>query len=149
MNRIILKYDCDLYTDLSSYLLGLNGINDVLIDMDKGTIDILYDFSIISLYIICREIGIFLGIDKISSLIGFDKCFNTKLEHYDIIIKDLCCEYCLKGNIEELLLVDGISKVTTDYDYMNKVNVKIDILYDSRLIDEKEIIKLEKKFNCE
>ena len=149
MNRIILKYDCDLYTDLSSYLLGLNGINDVLIDMDKGTIDILYDFSIISLYIICREIGIFLGIDKISSLIGFDKCFNTKLEHYEIIIKDLCCEYCLKGNIEELLLVDGISKVTTDYDYMNKVNVKIDILYDSRLINEKEIIKLEKKFNCE
>ena len=89
MNRIILKYDCDLYTDLSSYLLGLNGINDVLIDMDKGTIDILYDFSIISLYIICREIGIFLGIDKISSLIGFDKCFNIKLEHYEIIIKGI------------------------------------------------------------
>ena len=149
VNKVILKYDCDVYDDLSEYLLTLNGIENVVINKDNNTILLLYVSSMISLYIICRVIGIFLGIDKISSLIGFDKCFNTKLEHYEIIIKDLCCEYCLKGNIEELLLVDGISKVTTDYDYMNKDNVKIDILYDSRLIDEKEIIKLEKKFNCE
>ena len=57
-----------------------------------------------------------------------------------------------KSNLDKNAYVDyweRLSKVTTDYDYMNKVNVKIDILYDSRLIDEKEIIKLEKKFNCE
>lgn len=149
INKVILKYDCDLYDDLSLYLLNLKGINNVIVNKKDNIIEILYDFSLISLYIISKEIELFLQIDKIPSLIGFDKCSNSKLEHYYIIIKDLCCEYCLKSNIWELLVIDGVCKVYTDFDYKCKDNVRINILYDSSLINLKEIIDIEKKFNCE
>lgn len=149
INKVILKYDCDLYDDLSLYLLNLKGINNVIVNKNDNIIEILYDFNVISLYIISKEIELFLQIDKFPSLIGFDKCSNSKLEYYDIIIKDLCCEYCLKSNIWELLVIDGVSKVYTDFDYKCKDNVRINVLYDSNLISIREIINIEKKFNSE
>ena len=65
----------------------------------------------------------------------------------NIIIKDLCCEYCLKSMIEELLLIKGIEKVSTNFDYINKKDVILNIKYDKELISKEDIKILEDKFN--
>lgn len=70
----------------------------------------------INIYIIEKEIKLFFKIDNTPSVIIFDKNSNEKLNEYVINIQDLCCEYCLYRNIEELLIVDGIINVYSDYD---------------------------------
>ena len=64
-----------------------------------------------------------------------------------IVIKDICCEYCLKDMIKELLVVDGIESAYTDFDYVNKYNVNIFITYDDTIINEEKLIDLKNKFN--
>ncbi len=61
--------------------------------------------------------------------------------------KDICCEYCLKDMIKELLVVDGIESAYTDFDYVNKYNVNIFITYDDTIINEEKLIDLKNKFN--
>ena len=146
-NKVVLKYDCQLYDELSVYLLSVNGIINVNIDNGNGIVDIVYNSDKVNEYMISKEIDLYLQIDKIPSLIGFEKYNNIVLNKYDIIIKDLCCEYCLKGYIKELLMIDGIKKVYTDFDYVNKDNVIINVFYDYNSINLEEIIELEKKFN--
>jgi copper chaperone CopZ len=90
---------------------------------------------------------LFLGINTIPSLLAFDKHSKNKLEKATITIKDLCCEYCLMGMIEELLFIDGIDKVDSDFDYMNKKNVKFNIMYDENIISADKIKELEKNMN--
>ena len=53
---------------------------------------------------------------------------------YTIVIKDLCCEYCLKSMIEELLMIDGINSAYTDFDYVIKNDVNIFITYDEDVV---------------
>lgn len=64
-----------------------------------------------------------------------------------IVIKDLCCEYCLKGMMEDLLEIEGIISAYTDFDYTNKYNINIFITYDKILITNKKLEEIERKFN--
>ena len=93
------------------------------------------------------EVELFLDVVKFPSLIGFDKHSKNKLLDYEMIINDLCCEYCLKTNIDILFETDGIESVRTDFDYINKKDVKIFIKYDNNKIDIESIKKLESEFN--
>lgn len=144
MNKLTLKLDCDIYNEIKSYLLDLNGVDEVLISKDEITV--IYNDEGIDVYMLKSEIELFLEIDKTPSIIGFNK-YNIIDNKYDIYINDLCCEYCLKGFIEELLMIDGIVEAYTDFDYVNKKNVKIMIKYDSSIISMDEINNLEKEFN--
>ena len=144
MNKLTLKLDCEIYNEIKSYLLDLNGVDEVLISKDEITV--IYNDEGIDVYMLKGEIELFLEIDKTPSIIGFNK-YNITDNKYDIYINDLCCEYCLKGFIEELLMIDGIVEAYTDFDYVNKKNVKIMIKYDSSIISMDEINNLEKEFN--
>lgn len=64
-----------------------------------------------------------------------------------IVIKDLCCEYCLKGMMEDLLEIEEIISAYTDFDYTNKYNINIFITYDKILITNKKLEEIERKFN--
>ena len=59
----------------------------------------------------------------------------------------MCCEYCLKGMIEDLLEYDAIKSAYTDFNYINKNNVNIFITYDDKILKSAELKNLENKFN--
>ena len=149
MNKLTIKLDCWFDDQISEYLMQLNGINRVVVDKNLDVITILYNINLINIYIIVKEIKLFLDVDKIPLIISFDKYLRNNLSEYIINIKDLCCEYCLNGNMEELLMIDGIVLAVNDYDYVNKRNVKLKLCYDNSVINKEELIKLEKKFNYE
>lgn len=129
------------------YMKDFNGIEEAKYDKDTLDVYIKYDDTKISLNRIKLEVFLFLGINTIPSLLAFDKHSKNKLEKATITIKDLCCEYCLMGMIEELLFIDGIDKVDSDFDYMNKKNVKFNIMYDENIISADKIKELEKNMN--
>lgn len=147
MNRLTLKLNCWLCDELEEYLMGLKGIESVIINQEQDSITITYDLELINIYMIEKEIKLFLEINDIPLIMAFDKDSDKKLDEYIINIYDLCCEYCLYGNIEELLVTLGIVKAYSDYDNVNKKNVKINVFYDSDLISVDKIILLENKFN--
>lgn len=143
--ELTLKYDCLIDKEIKDYLLKINGIEDIKINLDTGEIYIKYNN--ISIKLILMEVELFLDVVKFPSLIGFDKHSKNKLLDYEMVINDLCCEYCLKTNIDILFETDGIESVRTDFDYINNKDVKIFIKYDNNKIDIESIKKLESEFN--
>lgn len=143
--ELTLKYDCLIDKEIKDYLLKINGIEDIKINLDTGEIYIKYNN--ISIKLILMEVELFLDVVKFPSLIGFDKHSKNKLLDYEMIINDLCCEYCLKTNIDILFETDGIESVRTDFDYINNKDVKIFIKYDNNKINIESIKKLESEFN--
>ena len=145
--ELTLKYDCLIDKEIKDYLLKINGIEDIKINLDTGEIYIKYNN--ISIKLILMEVELFLDVVKFPSLIGFDKHSKNKLLDYEMIINDLCCECCLKINIDKLFETEGIESVGTDfdYDYINKKDVKIFIKYDNNKINIESIKKLENEFN--
>lgn len=143
MKELTIKIDDWLNKELEEYLKTLEGVLKVNIADD---IYLKYDENLITIKRLKLEIISFLKI-KNPIMIGFDKHSSRALETYELIIKDLCCEYCLKENITELLTIDGILQVSTNFDNHNKQNVVINIKYDEKIITREEIKKLEDKFN--
>ena len=80
-------------------------------------------------------------------IVAFNKNFKNGIRKDCILIKDLCCEYCLNGMIEELLEIDGIESAYTDFDYNNKFNVNIFITYNDEIIGKEKINELKEQFN--
>lgn len=148
MKELTITFD-DLWLDkeLKEYLSTLKGIHNVEIDLKYESITIRYDSELISIKIIKLEILTFMDVLKTPSVISFNKHSNKILTKTAIVIKDLCCEYCLKGMIEELLLINGIEKVDTNFDYINKKDVLLNIEYNNELISKEDIKILEDKFN--
>ena len=128
--RLELKYS---FIGLDDYLLSLNGIDDVKIDNNDFSVYVEYDSFVMSLKILEREILLYLDLIKIPSILAFDK-YMKNCKKYTIVIKDLCCEYCLKSTIEELLMIDGINSAYTDFDYVIKNDVNIFITYDEDVV---------------
>ena len=149
MEKLSLKLDCSvLYDeDLNKYLTSLKGVNLVRIDRNNFDIYIEYDSNVISLKILKYEILYCLNLLRIPSIIGFDKHSTCMISKKKIVIKDLCCEYCLKGMMEDLLEIEGITSAYTDFDYTNKKGVNIYITYDENLITNNSLEEIERKFN--
>lgn len=94
------------------------------------------------------EVLLYVNLLKIPSIIAFDKHDVSNLNKYTIVIKDLCCEYCLKGMIEDLFEIDGIISAYTDFDYnQNKYNVNIFICYNDKMINKDKVDKIAHKLN--
>ena len=147
MDELTLKIDCWINKEIKDYLLSINGIFEVNINSIENEINIKYNHNLINIKVLINEILLFLDILKTPSIISFDKHSKQKTEKYSIIIKNLCCEYCLKNMINDLLVIDGIETANSNFDYHNKTNVIISINYNSKLINKEKIKQIESKFN--
>ena len=148
MQKLTLKLDCSVFywKDLIIYLPSLKGVILVKIDKNNSNIYVEYDSNIISLKLLKYEILYCLNLLKTPSIIGFDK-HSASMISKKIVIKDLCCEYCLKGMIEDLLETEGFTSAYTDFDYINKKDVNIYITYDTNLLSLQQIKKIEMLLN--
>lgn len=133
--------------EFNTYMLDFNGIEEVKIDPDTLDIYVKYDDNKISINRIKLEAMFFLGLNTIPSLLAFNKHSKEQLKEAIITIESLCCEYCFRGMIEELLAIDGIDKAASNYDYVEYKNVHINISYDEKIISEEKIKEIEKSLN--
>ncbi len=148
MNKLTLEINCFVNNnELKNYLLSVKGVNELNIKEDDNTIiDINYDSNVINNYMLKSEILLFLNMfNKTSVIVSFDK-YLTKTKKYQMIIKNLCCEYCLLNMIEELFELNGIVSASSNFDD-DKKDVYIYIEYDKNKINDKVLQKLELKFN--
>lgn len=149
MQKLTLKLGCSILydEDFNKYLTSLKGVKLVKIDKNNFYIYVEYDNNVISLKVLKYEILYCLNLLRIPSIIKFRKYYENNLLEYTIIVKDLCCEYCLKGMIEDLLEINGINSAHTDFDFGTKKDVSIYITYDPNSISLTQIKKIEEKFN--
>ena len=146
MEKIKIKFDYVSYYDFEEeFLLYLSKSYGIIsADIDKKTNEIIveYDSSKISLELLTKEILIYLGLDKIPSVIAFDKCVsNSHIRKNIIVIKDICCEYCLKDMIKEHVALTNSEKGKEKPHPINRVRLYQDTsLY---LAEEKRQFKLQ------
>lgn len=147
MNELTIRFDNAWVSEpIKEYLSSLKGVLEVYIKADKEEIYIKYDLNLTSIKILKLEMLTFMNVD-IPSIIAFNKYFKTDTTKATITINDLCCEYCLKGMIEELLDMDGIESTYSDFNFNNKDNVTMYITYGNKLITKEQINNIETKFN--
>ena len=147
MNELTIRFDNAWVSEpIKEYLSSLKGVLQVDIKSDKEEIYIKYDLNLTSIKILKLEMLTFMNVD-IPSIIAFNKHSKISTTKTTITIKDLCCEYCLKGMIEELLDMDGIESTYSDFNFNNKDNITINITYDNKLITKEQINNIETKFN--
>lgn len=151
MKKITLKInDWDwIHQELDQFLKTQTGIINSETNIKKNMIEVNYNEEKTNINIIMNYIRLFLSIGKTPTLLEFNKHSQEELKEYTIIVKDLCCEYCLMGMIEELLETDGIDETTTNFDFSIRENIRINIKYNPQIIDDIKIKKLEKEFNYE
>ena len=127
---------------LDEYLLSQDGINEVEIK----NIDFLTELNIkidnsINEDIVLKFINLF-DDNKIPSLIEFDKDVTYQIKKLKYTIKDMCCEFCYKGLVEELYEQKYIKSLKSNFDFnASAYDIEFIIEYDSKY-NEEEIIKL-------
>lgn len=139
MKELTITFDTIwINNQLVEYLSSLKGVIETKINQSKEEIYIKYNPNLISIKILKLEILLFLDVQKIPSIIAFNKHSKNKTTKTIITIKDICCEYCFKSTIEELLMIDGIESAFSEFsnDYSKSKNVIINIEYDSTLINK-------------
>ena len=150
MKELTILYDYAYKEELKEYLLSLNGINDVKINESYALeISIKYNSSLITNKIIKLEIDAFLGLLKTPAIIGFDKHCNNKPLIYIVSRNNICCEYCLKGAIDELFEIEGIEKVKTNFYENNQKldDIILNITYDPNILADSKMKKIDVELN--
>ena len=132
--------------ELEDYICSLDGVVEVKTNTDKDEIYIKYDYKIISIMRLVMEVKLFLSLTNTPSIINFDK--HTKQDTTKILLNigDGCCEYCLKGFIEKLILIDGIEQANADYKDYDFFNISIEISYDNNIFNDTTINDLASKY---
>lgn len=128
-----------LNKELEEYISSLKGVLVVKINSNANQIYIKYDSKLISIKQLVLEVKLFLYLINTPSIISFNKHSNQELVSTSIVIEDACCEYCIKGAIEELILLDGIEMANADFDYNTYFNISIEITYDKKIYNEDNI----------
>lgn len=135
----------DTYKDkIDEFLLRLDGIKNVHIKEDKWKTDIniLYNDKNISIIDIKDKLIEYVDAVNVPSILSFNK-FEEKNINKEIFLGDGCCEYCMKGIIEELLEIDGINSASYE-DGKDFFNVTLKLSYNpDKICNEKleQIIK--------
>ena len=150
MSQLNIVIDSWEIKGLKEYLRALNGIQDIVVKSEKYLdIYLKYDSKLITPAIIKKEILLYLDI-KVPSFISFNKYAKIKTKNYTIVRNDICCEYCFKNAIEELMEIDGIEKVKSNYmdDYFLKKSAErekmtINIEYNPKIIDTLKMKQIE------
>ena len=151
MKTITIEVDNWGHKELKDYLLTVKGIKKVTVDDENLVkVDIEYDSNLITDKMIRMELDLFFDKQKEPSLVSFNK-HEEAPNKYTIAIKYLCCEYCLKGMIEDLYDIDGIISASSDFTFLNVEkqkfkNVLINITYND-IITLDRIKEIEKDFN--
>lgn len=142
LSKILFKFDdLDYFSvDLEKYLTSLKGVRTAKFNDKKEELEVLYDSKIIFLKTLYYEIKEYLKSSDIPLLLGFSKNETTNIKETIIYIPDICCEYCLKDKLEELLFLDGVIKVSTNYDDLLDANVFI--TYDETLNKEENLASI-------
>ena len=146
MQKIMLEFDNGNHPELKDYLLTLKGIKEADVTIDDGLVKVTvsYDEELITPVVILSEIELFLDIIKNSCLYAFDKFEDTN-EKYHNTKQHVCCEYCHAGFIEDLLKLNGVSRVATnylEYAYRNAKEFTVDIDYNSNKVTKEELDKV-------
>lgn len=128
-----------LNKELEEYISSLKGVLEIKINSNENKIYMKYDSKLISIKQLVLEVKLFLYLIKTPSIISFDKHSNQDLVSTLILVEDACCDYCIKGAIEELMLLDGIEMASADYNYDTYFNISIEIKYDKKIYDENDI----------
>lgn len=151
VNELALELESWSHKELKDYLLSLTGVFEVKINNAENLfINLKYDSKLTNAEILKMEVFLFLDLSNKPALISFHKYSNNKTEKYDLIIKDLCCEFCLRGMIDDLFMIEGIEKVESNFkDELchSHENVLISVKYNPKLISKEELKKIELKFN--
>ena len=148
MKELTIVLDSFGHKELKDYLNSLNGILEVVIKNEKNLeIYVKYNPKLITSKILKDEIYLFLDILKVPSMIAFDKHAGQESRKYLLDNEKIhCCEYCLKGTIEDLFETNGIEKVECNYfteDNPCKFNESIiEVSYNSDIIDEEDIKRI-------
>ena len=158
----ILLESIDIYTEknrveFKDYLLLLNGVVEVdnLYDTNNSvlTSTITYDNNIMKEGMLLLEIKTWLKKFRYPLIISFDKHFDGKVNKKEFI-KNVCCEFCFKIAVEDLLLIDEIVKVDTNYieryidnAHEEKNNDILIIYYDASKFDSNKIDAIIKALN--
>ena len=146
MQEVTFKFDFDNVmssNDFSDYFLSLKGIKDVNYKNDDYLEITIQYTDDISLERIKLELELYFNILNIPEMLFFDKHIKKDLKKEKIVIKDMCCEYCIKGTIEDLFDTNGIISVYTNYDPLEIwPDITFYITYDDSLITKEEINKI-------
>ena len=140
--------------EFKEYLLSLKGVVSANVsNEDVITIDVCYDEKLITDNIIYMEIATFLNILKIPALISFDRYSKKETRTYKIETS-MCCEYCFKIAIEDLLDIPGIVKVDSNYieqyyhhDGNREQKDTIIVYYDPAIITENRMNEIVKELD--
>ena len=144
----MIKIDDNDFIDnsLKEYLINLDGVLNCIVSPSEGKVYVDYESSIIPLKVLKLEILYYLDALKMPSILAFSKYTKEKTKQDIIVIKDICCEYCLKSFISDLLDKDEIISVDTDFDHHNMFNVSVFITYKENEIDKTWLKNLDKNF---
>jgi hypothetical protein len=136
----------DTYKDkIDEFLLRLDGIKDVHIKEDKWKTDIniLYNDKNISIIDIKDKLIEYVDAVNVPSILSFNK-FEEKNINKEIFLGDGCCEYCMKGTIEELLEIDGINSASYE-DGKDFFNVTLKLSYNPDKINNEKLEQIIKE----
>ena len=138
----------DYRNRLEEYLLSIDGILDVKIENKEYNFFVTITYDETKMFVERIEKEIKLYIDRINEPIVVS--FN-KFEDNDVIkkinIEDACCEYCMEGNIENLLQIDGIGSFSYNED-TNYINVPAKLGYNPDKISEEKLKEIEESLEA-
>lgn len=144
MQEVTFKFDNVIISnDFSDYFLSLKGIKDINYKNDDYLEITIQYTNDISLKQIKLELELYFNILKIPEMLFFDKHIKKDLKKEKIVIKDMCCEYCIKGTIEDLFDTNGIVSAYTNYDPLvdSCYDITFYITYDDTITSIEEIKK--------
>lgn len=144
MQEVTFKFDNVIISnDFSDYFLSLKGIKDINYKNDDYLEITIQYTNDISLKQIKLELELYFNILKIPKMLFFDKHIKKDLKKEQIVIKDMCCEYCIKGTIEDLFDTNGIVSAYTNYDPLvdSCYDITFYITYDDTITSIEEIKK--------
>lgn len=146
MSELTLKVEYINMNDkeFEKYLSSLKGIIGVKINPLNDEIHIKYNSELITIEWLLMEVKLFLNITSV--VVRFDKHSKQELVKASLNIEDACCEYCLKGFIEDLLLTEGIELTSVDLEYVGFFNVLVEICYDKNIFDDDSIKDLGREY---
>ncbi len=138
----------DYRNRLEEYLLSIDGIMDVKIENKEYNFFVTITYDETKMFVERIEKEIKLYIDRINEPIVVS--FN-KFEDNDVIkeinIEDVCCEYCMEGNIENLLQIDGIGSFSYNQD-TDYIDVSAKLGYNPDKISKEKLKEIEESLEA-
>ena len=117
MNDIKIKFsyliDASL-KGLEEYFKTIDGVEECSVNLSEESIRIKYNDKL-NVMMIVNEIKLYSKEENDCFIAHFEKYVDDELGEYIYHTDDLCCEYCYMGALYELIQMDEIVCVNTDF----------------------------------